>query len=285
MNECIGNKYIFNQQTLPCSNFSKNYSDGNKLSIYEVVRVEDGIPAFINDHLSRLFNSLRLKNINISEKESTFIKNILILIRENNIRSGRIKIVLQFPEYPENKYYKLFVYQIETTFPPDKFYKEGVKTILCNAIRTTPNVKIVNTEAKNKANKKIKETGVYEALLLNPKGHLTEGSRSNLFFIKKDHIFTPHDANILQGIARKNVIEICSKKEMDLIIKNIHYIELADFDTAFLTGTSPKVLPIRQINDLKFNVDNPLLRTLMKEYDKKLKINLAGIKKIYYNLI
>jgi branched-chain amino acid aminotransferase len=285
MKECTGNIFIYNQQRLPCKRFYEKYPLESGLSIYEVLRVEEGVPAFLDYHLSRLFNSLKLEKIKIDKDKNNLVKNIFEIIKENKLNRGRIKIILQFPDFPENYNFNELYYQTENTFPPEEYYKKGVKTILCNVIRDLPNVKIVNTAARNQANKKIKESGVYEAILMNPKGYLTEGSRSNLFFIKNNQLFTPHDDNVLQGIARKNVIEICREKKLDLVIKNIHYTELTEFEACFLTGTSPKILPVNQVNDLQYDVYNKLMRKLMEAYDKKLKKNLSVIKKNYSNII
>jgi len=285
MKECTGNIFIYNQQRLPCKRFNEKYHLDSGLSIYEVLRVEDGVPAFPDYHISRLFNSLKLEKIKIVKDKNNLIKNIFEIIKENKLRRGRIKIILQFPDFPESFNFNELYYQTTNTFPPAEYYQKGVKTILCNVVRDLPNVKIVNTEARNQANKKIKETGAYEAILLNPKGYLTEGSRSNLFFIKNKQLFTPHDENVLQGIARKNVTEICREKNLDLVIKNIHYTELTEFDASFLTGTSPKILPVNQVNDLQYDVQNKLMRKLMEAYDKKLKKNLSIIKKNYSNMM
>jgi branched-chain amino acid aminotransferase len=59
----------------------------------------------------------------------------------------------------------------------------------------------------------------------------------------------------------------------------INFSDLVDFDAAFITGTSPKILPIRQIDEFIFNPDNKIVRQMMESYDELIDIYLNHCKK------
>jgi len=56
----------------------------------------------------------------------------------------------------------------------------------------------------------------------------------------------------------------------ELVEKAVSSNEIGNYHAAFLTGTSPKVLPVNAIDDYRFNNDNPLLKNLMHLYNKKI---------------
>lgn len=103
---------------------------------------------------------------------------------------------------------------------------------------------LASTEAKDK--------GYDEALLLNSEGYLAEGPGANLFFEKNGVLCTPQKGNILPGITRATVIEIC--KELDIEVKEGLFTvdDLLNADGAFYCGTAVEVLGIRSVNGKPF---------------------------------
>ena len=87
----------------------------------------------------------------------------------------------------------------------------------------------------------IRESGVYEVLLVNRESKVTEGSRSNLFFIREGVVRTAPDSEVLPGITRQKVLELISEEGFRLDIRSLALEELPSAEAAFLTGTSPKV--------------------------------------------
>jgi branched-chain amino acid aminotransferase len=240
------------------------------LSVYEIVRVKDGMAIFLEDHLRRLYHSLELEKLNINEKEQDLKEQVGELITNNPVSEGKIKFVVSFYRHPQSKEYNLWLYYNHYEPPKPHQYKKGVDTILCRAVRNDPNVKMLNTEARLTADRKIHESSVYEAILVDEDGYVTEGSRSNVFFISGHTVVTAPDEVVLQGIARGKILEICHEHHLDLRLQSVHRDELKSFDTAFLSGTTPKILPVRRMDETVFSVENPLLGFLMEAYDGKI---------------
>lgn len=92
--------------------------------------------------------------------------------------------------------------------------------------------------------------GFTEALLLNAKGHVAEGSGENLFYVKGGRLLTnDRDASILPGITRDSVLELA--RDLGIESRGDAEIRLEDVltaDEAFFTGTAAEVTPIREVD-------------------------------------
>ena len=96
------------------------------------------------------------------------------------------------------------------------------------------------------------ENNAFEAILINHDDTVSEGSRSNVFFVKDKKIITSPDELVLLGVTRSKVISAC--QETFVVEKRIiNFNELKDFDGAFITGTSNDVLPIKTMDDIVYN--------------------------------
>jgi branched-chain amino acid aminotransferase len=103
---------------------------------------------------------------------------------------------------------------------------------------------LATTEAKDK--------GYDEALLLDSDGFLAESSGSNLFFEKEGILYTPQLGNILPGITRATVIELCQKLNIPLQEGLYPPEKLLAADSAFLCGTAAEVIGLNAVNDYHF---------------------------------
>lgn len=265
----IGKYYLLNNTLKSTDDLYEGY-DNEGFSVYEIVRVKDSIAIFLEDHLQRLYHSLELEGLWIKESRKELEYQVRKLIGNNPVRSGKIKMVANFYRYPQSLDYGLWLYFDRYEPPTEHQYQNGIATILCHAVRNDPNVKMLNTEARLKADAKIRELSVYEALLVDGEGFINEGSRSNIFFIAGYTLFTPPDEAVLPGIARSKILDICREHHLDLQIRKIHQGDLNNFGTAFLSGTTPKILPVKRIDNITFSVENRLMAFLMQAYNDKI---------------
>ena len=97
-----------------------------------------------------------------------------------------------------------------------------------------------------------KEKGFDEALLLDTDGFLAEGPGSNLFFEKEGKLFTPKTGNILPGITRATVIELCKDLEIELTEGAFLSEDLANADSAFLCGTAAEIIGLKSLEKKNF---------------------------------
>jgi len=193
---------------------------------------------------------------------STIKKTILNLIEINNIISGPVKLIfgLDKPNF-------FLAFFMRPHLPKDEEYIKGVKTVLLNEERDNPNVKIWNQDLREKSILLLQETGAYEAILVNENRNITEASRSNIFFIKKNNLYTTPGSLVLPGITRKKVLEACDRLNIEVQYENIDVKNLENYDSCFLTGTARKIVPIRKIEEIGFDAGNKLLLQISEEFD------------------
>jgi len=108
------------------------------------------------------------------------------------------------------------------------------------------------------------KSGYDEAIMLNNKGHIAEGSAENIFTVKNGKITTPPlEADILNGITRDSVIKIINASGKKVIQKNITIKNLMSADEIFMTGTAAEVKSVTRVN--KSKIGNGKVGSLTKE--------------------
>lgn len=266
MSEAINNFYLENGILKEITSWTDE-SDGKV--IYEVLRIMNGKPLFYEEHYDRMINSFRLSNYDFKLSKDRIYRFILELVKSNNVDVGNIKITFNL------KTEILRVFFIKHSYPTSDMYREGVKTILYFAERENPNAKIVNNSFRADVNRKLKETNSYEAILVDRNGYITEGSRSNIFLVKDNYIYTSKVEAVLPGVTRTEIIKVANNNGLNIIEENVRYTDICEFDVLFISGTSPNILPICAVNGEQFNVNNELLRRLMDLFSKEIEISIS----------
>lgn len=264
MNECYGNNFILNGELQPVESFDNSLVyEGN--SVYEVIRMTGGNPVFFDDHMERLSASLDLQKKRPLADVKTLKKSINILKRTARKKEINLKIIFNYNGSSAN----YMVYFIEPGYPKAEQYLKGVKGILFNAQRKEPESKVINHKLRSSIYHKLIQEGAYEALLVDEKNMITEGSRSNIFFLKNDTLTTAPENIILSGITRKYILEICHEKQIKVLMECVNVDDIGNYDSIFMTGTSPMVLPFCCIGDKSFSVKSPLIKQLRQLYIMK----------------
>lgn len=231
--------------------------------IYEVIRVIEGVPLFLEEHIERLEKSCDLVGFKITIDKKDIIRDIIRLIKKNEIYNMNIKIIFN---YYDGGFDSVF-YFIESFYPEKSLYDEGVKAITIDAVRENPQAKKVNEEFRSKIKRKLNEKDAFEALLINEEGYITEGSRSNIFFIKGDRVYTAPKGEVLLGITRDKIINICSRLGIKIEENHLHQRELKNVEGIFMSGTSVGVLPIKSINKKIYNsAKNTVVKRIKNAY-------------------
>jgi len=257
MNECYGKNFILNGELHPAESFVNSMVyEGD--SVYEVIKMVRGNPVFFHDHMQRLATSIKLLHKKELADISELRRAIIKLVRSDKKREINLKIVFNYNNGSEN----YLVYFIEPIYPSDAQYKTGVKGILFFAERINPESKVINHKLRSAIYHRLILEGGYEALLVNENNCITEGSRSNIFFLKGEKLVTAPDKIILNGITRKHILDICKENNITVEYMAVRVEDIPNYDAVFMTGTSPSVLPFFCIDDQFFNVNLPLIDRL-----------------------
>ena len=127
---------------------------------------------------------------------------------------------------------------------------------------------IICTMSKEFAEKK----GYHDALMLDYRGYVAEGTGANIFFIRNKEIHTPIPDCFLNGITRQAVIKMSTSQGFQIIERHIMPEEISKYDEAFLTGTAAEITPIRSIDDINFTTgDNTITFKFMSDFSELVK--------------
>jgi branched-chain amino acid aminotransferase len=104
------------------------------------------------------------------------------------------------------------------------------------------------------ASQEAKTNGYDEALLTDINGFVAEGPGANVFFEKNGKLFTPAKGNILPGITRATVIELCHKLNIPVEEKLFTIDELKEADAAFFCGTAAEIIGWESLDGKSFKI-------------------------------
>lgn len=267
----LGNRYVINGKAADVPDLVPDMSAD---IYYEVMRLIDGKVLFLPDHLERLQKSIFGTGIDYPGNLQ-ITESLALLVHENPFSEGNIRISLQRSNGSKAE---LLCYFIPYFYLDPGMYSNGVKLLVYPHVRPNPGIKKWDDRFRNAVSRFILEQKVYEVALKNPENQITEGSRSNIFFIDRaGRIITPSAGDVLSGITRKYVLEIAAGEGARIIEKPILMNNLDKMISAFISGTSPKVLPVKQIDDFFFDVNHPLLHKLMNKFDILVLNNLSAL--------
>ncbi|WP_061320809.1 aminotransferase class IV [Clostridium botulinum] len=273
--ECFNKFFIENEKIKEIKLFDENFLKEGR-SLYEVIRIIDGAPLFLKSHLNRFYNSAKLEELNLWLDEEVIKEKINRLIEINKVSIGNIKLVFNFNKEKNNKF---LCYFLKHNYPEYIEYKNGVRTILYHGERENPNAKVINMDFRKAVGEKIKEEKAYEAILVDKNGYITEGSKSNIFMIKDSKVITSPVEKVLPGITRQNIIDVCKNLNLDIDEEKVHYKDIEKLEGLFISGTSPKVLPIKSVDEMEFkSSENKLILSIMEGYNKAIEKDIKGYK-------
>ena len=243
------------------SNIEYSYGFG----VYESVRVSNGVKYFIEDHIGRLMESARIIGLTHTFTTESVSDAITELLAKNEVETCNVKILLIGGRTPEDA--SLNILCLNPLFPDKKLYRDGVETVTYEYERAFPHAKTLNMLQSYLAYRKAKEAGAYDALLIDRKGRIVEGTRTNFFCIKGKTLYSPNEEDILPGITRKAVLKVAAQQGYEIVQKDIRPADLGEYDGAFLTSTSSKILPIKTIDIHTFGEQPSSLKELMTAFD------------------
>lgn len=242
--------------------------------IYEVIRIMDRTPLFFHEHYQRFADTAGSRGITDAPSKAEFREMLDRFLQAFAKDDYNIKII--FAEDTRD----LYIYENPSSYPEEILYLEGIHTELMVYQRENPTAKITNPDLTTQANALREKTGAYEVLLVDPSGFVTEGSRSNVFFIKDGSVHTPPLKSVLPGVTRQLIIKTCQAMKVNVIETDINSEDLHTYEGAFISGTSPKILPVRNIGELELaSAALLLLKDIMAGFDRTIQNDLETYRK------
>ncbi|MBI4068278.1 aminotransferase class IV [Candidatus Kaiserbacteria bacterium] len=247
------------EAVIPLSNIEYQYGFG----VYENVRVQSGIPYFLDDHIQRLVESARAIGLTHSFSEVNIKKSIAELIKKNGDGTYNLKVLLI-----GGKESALYIVCLNPLFPDKKLYTEGADFVTYEYERPFPHAKTLNMLQSYLAYKNAKETDCYDALLINGKGCITEGTRTNFLLLRGRTLVSAPESEILLGVTRKAVLKVAKENGFSLEERELRFSDIINSDGAFVTSTSSKIVPVRSIDGHALATAPDALRELMELFEE-----------------
>lgn len=238
--------------------------------IYEVIRVMEGKLLFFGDHMDRFHHALQVKGWDLPWKDKEILICLHDLILSNREKTGNIKYLV----HRGSGGISFLAYFIPHRYPTPAEYREGVRTDIFHWERLHPDIKQWSGEFRSSVQAFIKQKDICEAILADDRDIILEGSRSNVYFIRGRTVHTPPPGRILKGITRKYVQQICRERQIGCEEENIRLREINDFEGCFISGTSPTILPVRQLGKQSFDPALPVIREIGERYREIMMENL-----------
>ena len=210
------------------------------------------------EHYDRLRNSALAMNMPYTWSNEELINATYEVLQRNNLQNAYIRPVVYAPmnmSFVQNEvsYIVIEVWEMAPFFG-DKLLK------IMTSFFQRPNPKAFKITAKASghyvnsilASQEAKAKGYDEALLTDMNGFVAEGVGANFFYEKDGKLFTPATGNILPGITRATVLELCDELGIEVEEKQITPDEIKEADAAFFCGTAAEVIGWESFNDIKF---------------------------------
>jgi branched-chain amino acid aminotransferase len=233
------------------------YSVFEGIRSYKTVNGETRIFKAV-EHYDRLKNSADALNMPYHWTTEELIEATYEVLKRNNLQDAYIRPVVYAPanmKFDVNE--KSFI--VIEAWEMQPFLGEKLLKVMTSSFQR-PNPKGFKIHAKAAghyvnsilASQESKSNGYDEALLLDMNDYVAEAPGANLFFEKEGKLFTPALGNILPGITRATVLELC--KELGIEVEEGFYTinDVKQADAAFFCGTAAEVIGFESLDDYKF---------------------------------
>jgi branched-chain amino acid aminotransferase len=248
------------------------HRDDAKISVYdsgfmlgdgmwEGMRLYDGIWAFFDEHMDRLFNSLKSVSLDPGLTRDA-IKTLLNETAAANgmttdahcrlmITRGRKAKPFQHPKL--SRYGPTVVAIIEHSKPSETVQTQGIRLASVPQVRGLPTSQDPKFNSHSKLNCVIaclqaEQAGADEALMLDPHGFVNTTNACNFFIVRKGEVWTSTGDYCMNGVTRQKVVDLCRANDIPLLEKNFSLYEAYGADEAFLTGTFGAQTPVAEID-------------------------------------
>ena len=229
--------------------------------MWEGLRLYDGEWAFFDEHMDRLFHSLRAVSLNpgLSRED---VRGILDQTAAANgmssdahcrlmITRGRKAKPFQHPRL--SRFGPTVVAIVEHSKPSEIVQDSGIRLATVPQVRGLPTSQDPKFNSHSKLNCVIaclqaEQAGADEGLMLDPHGFVNTTNACNFFIVRRGEVWTSTGDYCMNGVTRQKVIDLCRANDIPVFEKNFSLYEAYGADEAFLTGTFGAQTPVAEID-------------------------------------
>lgn len=261
MGKVIFNGHIVDREKAVIHIEDRGFQFGD--GVYEVIRIYNGKPFTLKEHIDRLFASAQKIYMEIPYSKQEITDLVINLLVQENVSTCNLYLQISRGVVPRNHVIPetasptLVGYLMPGTRPVD-LMKTGGKAVITEDLRWHYcDIKSISLLGAVLAKKKATDAGCLEAIL-HRDGIITEGSSTNVWMVQNGKLFT-HPANqfILNGITRQKVISLLDINQLPYEETGFTVEQLQNADELFLTSTTMEIVPIVEVDGVKIGSGTP----------------------------
>ena len=267
-------------------------------TVTEMIRTFAGQPYKLEEHVARLFRSMRYARFDTEMTPEAMLAAALKVIENNKTKlpPGKELGVVLFVTAGEFSIYagsaghgdKMIPTVCIHTFPlPLHLWAKGLKTGLHAVTPSNRHVPPQCIDPKMKYRSRLhywlaeQEAKLVDpnaaTLLLDLDGNVAEFSGGNILIVKDGAIISPPTRNILPGISRQTVIELAAELEIPFLEKDFQVYDVCNAEEAFEATTPFCLMPVTKINNIPIadGKPGPVFRKLLEAWSERVGLDIA----------
>ena len=233
----------------------EGYSFG--LGAFETIAVKDGKLIFLDRHLRRLDRALHFLKIGTLDERGITEKQVIDCVKQQKLKDGACKLTVSK---------KNVVFQQRQNPYTDDIRRTGFvmdfSSVRRNETSPLTAYKTLNYGDCILENRQAHGLGMNERIFLNTKGQISEGTVSNIFFVRSGKLYTPDlSCGLLPGILREY---LCETENVEEAV--IYPAELGQYEECFVTNSLMGIMPVNQLGEWK-SESRKVTNQLLKKYE------------------
>jgi branched-chain amino acid aminotransferase len=263
--------------------------------VWEGLRVSDGHPAFLGQHLDRLEEGAAAIALDLGRSRAELTSEIYRTLAANGMDGDGVHVRLMVTRGPKSTPYQdprmmagpaTLVIIAEHKDPLPATVERGLSLFTVHVRRASPDTLDPKLNAHSKLNDitaciQAYTAGADEALMLDPHGFVATSNSTHFFVVRKGEVWTSTGMYCLAGITRSNVLRICAANGIPAFERSFSLTDVYSADEAFVTGTFAGVVPVHTIDGRRIGSGRrgPVVERLQTLYRELVRADVAQRRK------
>ncbi len=252
--------------------------------VWEGLRLHKGKLPFIEEHMKRLYEGAKALDLDIGLSQSDMVQRIYDTCTANQMED-HVHIRLMVSRGIKSTPYQdprvtispaTIVIIPEYKVPSKETFSQGIELYTVHVRRGYPDVQDPKLNTHSKLNCifaciQATKAGADEALMLDPHGFVATCNSTHFFIVRNNEVWTSNGDYCLDGITRRNIINLCKENQIPVFEKNFSLSQVYGAEEAFVTGTFAGVTPVGCVDgrQLSGGIRGPMVEKLQKLYQQK----------------
>ena len=263
----LNGKFVEEKRAMvPVTDHGFLFGDG----IYETLRTYGGKVWQIDEHLKRLAVSAALLKIGLPwgrEKIASWVNG---LVKRSGFMESRIRITVTRGSngmvFTDSKKPTILIQAAELKPQASAIYKNGVPVITLKMKRILPEAKTISLLPMVVAWQKIAEKRVFEAIYVDEKNRVLEGTVTNVYIVKRGIVYTPAKG-VLPGTTLMALKKAAARVGIKVLRRDFTVGVLRNADEVFITNAPRGIVPVCGVDGIKIGRPGAITKKLMKAFE------------------